>query len=66
MGLGDYEKNIIRFVAENNIREAKKWALLAVEADKTIKNRSFINHYKNILTAEGSGMIELPGNLKDI
>lgn len=66
MGLGDYEKNIIRFVAENNIREAKKWALLAVEADKTIKNRSFINRYKNILTAEGSGMIELPGNLKDI
>lgn len=66
MGLGDYEKNIIRFVAENNIREAKKWALLAVEADKTIKNRSFTNRYKNILTAEGSGMIELPGNLKDI
>ena len=44
----------------------KKWALLALDADKTQKNKYFVNKYKNILTSEGSGMIELPGNLKDI
>ncbi len=66
MGLGSYEQQMIKAIAENDVREARKWALLALEADKTQKNKYFVNRYKNILTSEGAGMIELPGNLKDI
>lgn len=66
MGLGTYEQQVIKALAENDVREAKKWALLALDADKTQKNKYFVNKYKNVLTSEGSGMIELPGNLKDI
>lgn len=66
MGLGIYEQNLIKSVAENDIREAKKWAVLALNEDTTQKNKDFVTRYKNILTAESSGIIELPGNLKDI
>lgn len=66
MGLGTYEQNLIKSIAENDIREAKRWAVAALDADKTKKNKGFVTRYKNILTSEGAGMIELPGNLKDI
>ena len=66
MGLGIYEQSMIKSIAENDIREAKKWAVDALNADTTRKNKGFVTRYKNILTAEGAGMIELPGNLKDI
>ena len=66
MGLGNYEQEIIKALAANDIRAAKKWALLALDEDKTQKNRNFVNRYKNILTSEGVGIIELPGDLKDI
>lgn len=66
MGLGNNEQQIIRAIAENDIRSARKWAILALEADKTQKNKWFVNKYKAILTSEGANMIELPGNLKDI
>lgn len=46
--------------------EARKWAVAALNADTTQKNKGFVTRYKNILTSEGAGMIELPGNLKDI
>lgn len=66
MGLGIYEQNLIKSIAENDIREAKKWAVAALGADTTQKNKAFVTRYKNILTSEGAGVIELPGNLKDI
>lgn len=66
MGLGNNEQQIIKAIAENDIRSARKWAVLALDADKTQKNKWFVNKYKSILTSEGANMIELPGNLKDI
>lgn len=66
MGLGNSEQQMIKALAENDIREARKWALLVLDADKTQKNKYFVNRYRSILTSEGAGMIELPGNLKDI
>lgn len=66
MGLGIYEQSMIKSIAENDIREAKKWAVAALNADTTRKNKGFVTRYKNILTSEGAGVIELPGNLKDI
>lgn len=66
MGLGNNEQQIIKAIAENDIRAARQWAVLALDADKTQKNKWFVNKYKSILTSEGTNMIELPGNLKDI
>ena len=66
MGLGNNEQKIIKAIAENDIRSARQWAVLALEADKTQKNKWFVNKYKSILTSEGANIIELPGNLKDI
>lgn len=66
MGLGNNEQQIIKAIAENDIRSARKWAVIALDADKTKKNEWFVNKYKSILTSEGANMIELPGNLKDI
>lgn len=66
MGLDNYEQQIIKSIAENDIREARKWAVLALDADTTQKNKWFVNKYKSILTSEGANLIELPGNLKDI
>lgn len=66
MGLGNNEQQIIKAIAENDIRSARKWAVVALDADKTKKNQWFVNKYKSILTSEGANMIELPGNLKDI
>lgn len=66
MGLGNNEQQIIKAIAENDIRSARKWAVIALDSDKTQKNKWFVNKYKSILTSEGANLIELPGNLKDI
>ena len=66
MGLGTSEQLLIKAVAENDIREAKKYALAALKNDTTQKNRYFVNKYTSILTMEGSNFFELPSDLKDI
>lgn len=66
MGLGRSEQEMIKAIANNDIREAKKWALQSLSEDTTQKNRYFVDRYKSILTMEGAGMIELPGDLKGI
>lgn len=66
MGLSNCEQKMIKAIAENNIREARKQALLVLDEDKTQKNKYFVSRYKSILTSKGAGMIELPSNLKDI
>ena len=45
MGLGTSEQLLIKAVAENDIREAKKYALAALKNDTTQKNRYFVNKY---------------------
>lgn len=66
MGLTDCQKNLIKSVAENDIRSAKKWAFNSLEEDKTQKNVHFVNRYRQILSSESSSAIELPANLRDI
>lgn len=66
MGLTTYQQNLIKAIAESDMRSARQWANLALDEDKTQKNQWFVNRYKSILTSEGSNMIELPGDLKDI
>ena len=43
MGLGISEQLLIKAVAENDIRDAKKYALAALKNDTTQKNRYFVN-----------------------
>lgn len=66
MGLGINEQYMIKAIAENNIREARKYAVLSLDDDNTQKNRWFVSKYKSILVSEGANMIELPGNLRGI
>lgn len=66
MGLTDCQKNMIRFIAENDIREARKWAMASLVEDTTQKNSYFCKRYRNILSSEGANMIELPSDLRDI
>lgn len=58
MGLGNYEQQMIRAIAENDIREARKWAVAALNADTTQKNKGFVTRYKNILESEGAANIQ--------
>ena len=66
MGLTNSQMNLIKAVAENDIRTAKKCAVLCLDEDETQKNRYFTKRYKTILTSEGSNLFELPSDLKDI
>lgn len=66
MGLNIYEQELIKSIAENDIRKAKKCAISALNSDTTQKNKEFVTRYKNILTSEGSGIIKLPHDLNDI
>lgn len=66
MGLDNNVQQIIKSIAENDIRDARRWSLLALNSDATQKNRWFVNRYKSILTSEGANIITLPDNLKDI
>lgn len=66
MGLTDCQKEMIRAVAENDIRKAKRCALASIAEDATQKNSEFCIRYRNILTSEGSAMISMPSELQDI
>lgn len=66
MGLGVSELNLIKSVAENDIRSAKKYALAALKSDTTQKNRYYVSKYTSMLTTEGSNLFELPVDLRDI
>ena len=54
MGLDEHTQRLIRAVAENDIRLARKMAVEAIDADETLKKRWFVNKYKAILTSEGA------------
>ena len=66
LGLGVNELNLIKSVAENDIRSAKKYALAALKSDTTQKNRYYVSKYTSMLTTEGSNLFELPVDLRDI
>ena len=66
MGLGIPEQNMIQAIAENDIRKAKKNALIALQSDNTQKNRYFVKKYTSILTSEGSNLFELPYDIRDL
>lgn len=66
MGITDNQKRLIRAVAENDIRSAKKCAIACLSEDTTQKNQSFVNRYRTILTSEGANLFELPSDLQGI
>lgn len=66
MGLTDNQRKLICAIAENDIRNAKKYAITCLAEDTTQKNESFVNRYKSILTSEGANLFELPSDLRDI
>lgn len=66
MALTDNQQRLIRAVAENDIRSAKKCAIACVTEDTTQKNHSFCKRYKSILESTGANMIELPYDLQSI
>ena len=66
MGMTDNQKQLIRAVAENDIRSAKKCAIACLSEDTTQKNQSFVNRYRTILTSEGANLFELPSDLREI
>lgn len=66
MGMTDNQKRLIRAVAENDIRSAKKCAIACLSEDTTQKNQSFVNRYRTILTSEGANLFELPSDLREI
>lgn len=49
MALTNSQMMLIRSIAENDIKLAKKWALVCCDEDKTMKNASFISKYKSEL-----------------
>lgn len=66
MAITDNQKQLIRAIAENDIRSARKCALACLSEDTTQKNRSFVARYKSILSSEGSSLFELPFDLREI
>lgn len=66
MALTDNQQRLIRAIAENDIRSAKKCAIACVTEDTTQKNRGFCKRYKLILESTGANMIELPYDLQSI
>jgi SpoVK/Ycf46/Vps4 family AAA+-type ATPase len=65
MGLTSIQQELVKAVAENDIRKAKKCALAALAEDTTQKNQWFVKRYQNVLTS-GASVIELPYDLQEI
>ncbi len=66
MAITENQGRLIRAIAENDIRSARKCALECLSEDTTQKNRSFVARYKSILSSEGSSLFELPSDLREI
>ena len=62
MALTNSEKNLIRALADNDIKQAKQWAIICCNEDNTQKNSDFVKEYKRVL--ENPRIIELPSNIK--
>lgn len=66
MAITDSQRRLIRAIAENDIRSARKCAIECLSEDTTQNNRSFVARYKSILSSEGSSLFELPSDLREI
>ncbi len=66
MGLTDNQQRLIRAIAENDIRSAKKCAVACLTEDTTQKNQYFCKRYKTIFETTGANMYELPQDLKGL
>lgn len=66
MALTDNQQRLIRAIAENDIRSAKKCAVACLTEDTTQKNQWFVKRYKNIFETTGANMYELPQDLKGL
>ncbi|MGF7145320.1 ATP-dependent 26S proteasome regulatory subunit [Anaerotaenia torta] len=66
MGLTDNQQRLIRAIAENDIRSAKKCAVACLTEDTTQKNQWFCKRYKTIFEMTGANMYELPQDLKGL
>lgn len=66
MGLTENQMQLIKAVAQNDIKAAKKCSLNCLLEDTTAKNRYFCSRNKAILESTASNLIELPQDLKGI
>lgn len=66
MGLTENQKRLIMSISNDNLREAKKVALVCLAEDTTAKNEYFCSKYKQILESTKSTMLELPSSLKEL
>lgn len=66
MGLTNIQQEMIKAIAENDIRKAKKYAVASLREDTTQKNKFFTNRYISILTSEVNNLLELPYDLKGL
>ena len=49
MGMTNIQKELVRYVAENNLQKAKLAALGCCREDTTQKNIAFVKRYTNLL-----------------
>lgn len=63
MGMTNIQKELVRYVAENNLQKAKLAALGCCREDTTQKNTAFVKQYTNLLQNTGMNLLELPPNI---
>ncbi|MEZ3438634.1 MAG: AAA family ATPase [Oscillospiraceae bacterium] len=63
MALTNSQMLLIRSIAENDMKAAKKFALICCEEDSTQKNAGFTNRYKDLLKQSESKIIKLPSDI---
>lgn len=63
MGMTNIQKELVRYVAENNLQKAKLAALGCCREDTTQKNTAFVKRYTNLLQNTGMNLLELPLNI---
>lgn len=64
MGMTEKQLALVRSIAENNLPDAKKYALMCCAEDTTQKNAPYVKRYSNMLQNSNATMIEMPYNIK--
>lgn len=66
MGLTNNQIMLIKAVSQNNLQDAKQYAIACCAEDTTQKNKYVCQKYLNILRGPGMNMLDLPYDLKGI
>lgn len=66
MSLTSSQKNLIRSIADNNMKMAKQWAIICLAEDNTQRNAQFVQQYKPILEQPEKKLLELPSDVKGL